>query len=250
MNMKKYVFSVGFIFLCAAFGVAQNANTLLRDFVKINNAFNVPQALLMEQVLARFSMDNTKLDESSVYSLYSKGRQITKLRENNSDVYFLSLENGYWIKNRSLRSPLKISGNYKVEQLEVQDIFRIDIEANYRVLELDTEEETLLLERSNAGMAYPFIKMHRLPKGENGGDVFEMTFLDRSRKSIRTVIYRAGVVDGYYCFKKITVYNLLFDTRSFGEYTTSSIREAIAPQALFRETQMDQLILYMENMLK
>jgi hypothetical protein len=248
--MKRIFPVIAFSIICSAAAFGEDLQGLLKSFTEINNAFNGPSALLMRQRLVRMTGDNAILDESDAYSLYNNGRQIVKIKEKNSDIYFLSTENGYWIKNKNLRTPLKISGNYTVEHIEIQDIFHIDIETDYTVLNIEDETKSLVLERTNNRMVYPFIKMRTLGDSTKDNARYELLFLDRNKKPVCKVIYEAGYADGYYCFKTITVYNLLFDVKTFGRYITDSINRAQIPLSLFRETQMNQLISYFENTLR
>jgi hypothetical protein len=247
--MKKILLSFCFC-LIAASGFSEEFYDFYRSFIEINNAYNGPSALLMEQRMVRISDDDTVLDQGDARSLYNNGKQITKINEKNSDVYFLSTENGFWIKNKNLRTPLKISGNYKVEYMEIQDIFRIDIETDYKIVNFETETNFLLLTRSNNRMVYPFIKIRMINNPGNEETVFELFFLDRNQKPLRRIIYEAGQVNSYYCFKKISAFNLLFNTDAYSVYLTLSVKPVQIPPSLFRETQMNQLILYMENIIQ
>ncbi|WP_041610419.1 hypothetical protein [Treponema brennaborense] len=139
MFIKKTVCILMFI-SCSIFGFSQNDISFYDEFIRINNILGTQQYVSLQKMLV--AEDNKFVDEKSAITIFSGESQVTSL----SGTYFLSTPQGYWILNGKLKSPLKISGNFQIDEMEIQDILRIDYEKNYKKA-VDDNEQGLLLER-------------------------------------------------------------------------------------------------------
>jgi hypothetical protein len=230
---------------------AETAHDMLNTFISINDTFNNQQrALLAGQVLQIIINNNTIKSEIEAYTLFSREGQLTRIKENSGYTYFLATSRGYWLYNKKLRSPLKISGNYQVAEIEIQDIFRIDYAQDYLAIAFDDISGTVLMERTTRKMAYPYIRISKPSGDDTSINIFEVCFMDRTQKPVRTLRFIPGNVNGYYCFETIEVYNAVFERTESAQYITQSVKTVSFPSALLNESQMIQLASYMDNMVK
>ena len=81
-----------------------------------------------------------------------------------------------------------------------------------------------------------------------GKDVYELTFLDNKKNPVRKLVYHAGNVDGFLCFKQIGAYNLLFNKNV--SWITISIQIVDVPSSLFAVSKIKQLTERMDAILK
>jgi hypothetical protein len=229
---------------------AETARDMLSGFISINDAYDVRSgALLAGQVLQIVINGGTIKSETKTYTVFSRQGELTRINENSGYAYFLATPRGYWLYNKKLRSPLKVSGNYQISEIEIQDIFRIDYAEDYSALTFDDANETVLMERANRKMAYPYILISKPAIEGASAGIFEVCFMDRTKKPVRTLRFISGVVDGYTCFKTIEVYNAAFDKTESARYITQSMKAASVPAALFNESQMIQLASYIDNII-
>jgi hypothetical protein len=250
--MKRFCTLISCLYLCCVSPlVAQTAVDMLGAFMRINDAF-VPQghALLAGQRLQDIGEGNSISSEKSSWTLFSTQGQLTRIAEHASYTYFLVTQRGYWLHNKKLRTPLKISGNYKVSAIEIQDIFRIDYATDYQAIRFEDIQKTVLMERTHKRMVYPYVRISRPERDSNATDTFEVCFMDRNQKPVRILRFIADSVDGYYCFKTIEVYNAVFEKTESARYSTEWIKRVSVPAALFNESNMIPLTAYMDTLLK
>jgi hypothetical protein len=249
--MFKIIAFFYLVFSCNGNIFSEIAQDMFDEFVSINDEFNTKQrTLLAGQVLQVMINDNTVKNETKTYTVFSRQGQLTMIKENSGYTYFLATARGYWLYNKKLRSPLKISGNYQVSEIEIQDIFRIDYTQDYSVISFDDINGTVFVERTNKKMTYPYARISRLPVDGASTGIFEVCFMDRTQKPVRTLRFISGLVDGYYCFKAIEVYNMVFEKTEYARYITQSIKNITVPDALFNESQMIRLSSYIDNFIE
>ena len=90
-------------------------------------------------------------------------------------------------------------------------------------------------------MAYPYVYLK-----EKSLKQYEITFMDKNKTPIKTLIYKTGFVDGIEYFSDIEIHNHLFNTSTIKRYITSSLSKIKIPNVLFSNTQFQNLIPYLE----
>lgn len=247
--MKRFAF---LLLVCLFFGAAsalsgqtqEEGQALLARFERFNNGLmQNNKTFLLDQSLLTYDHENRLLKEEHAKMLFTELRQLISLGEAGAKLYFLSSDKGYWIKNNKLRSPLKIGGNYKVSEIEIQDILHIDYAKDYRVAGFNAQERSLLLERVNRKMAYSYIKISQAASKEQ----FQALFLDPQQKPLREVVYEAAHLSGHSFFAKLRIKDLAFGKGGYSYYVTRALRAANVPANLFNEQQMNNLIAYWEK---
>ncbi len=236
--MKKIV-----LFCCLCLGAlsfpqnmqAQAIQAEFKKFVEINNALvNIPIAAQQEVLLFENEALRTRTPAKSFY--FEDAHLVVF-----DNMSFLSTVQGYWIMNNKLKSPLKVSGNYKAEQIEIQDILRIDFEHDYKKLE-QPESDTLFLERTNTKMPYPYLRFESL-----GASAYRIHFMDRNKQPVRTIKYSGKKINGYFCFAELEIRDLIFSKQKYFKYITHSLQKVSLPKALFSPAQMKNLLVYVRR---
>lgn len=128
--------------------------------------------------------------------------------------------------------------------MDVQNIFRIDYESDYHLLEQNSFTKSILLERKNAKMSYPFVKIFKQK------DYFEGIFMDRNQKGLKRIRYFPSVINGYYCFHKVEINDLIFKTSETYIYSILSIKKAAIPKAFFTANKMMYILKYFNKHIK
>ncbi len=232
--MKKIILTLTFISIAMA--LFANEETLFyKEFIKINNAF-IGKSLFAEQTLNTYDSEKNKAEKLKAISFFSGESQLTYFDKS----YFLGTNAGYWIMNNRMKTPLKVSGNYQVQQLEIQDILRIDFEKDYLIEK--SENNWVYLNRSNKKMVYPFLELTKLSDSK-----YEILFKDKNGNNIKRAVYKNGNVSGYNCFYEIEIYDLVFNKNTYFVYTTNLIKEQKLPASLFNQNQMYNLISFIKQ---
>lgn len=235
--MKKALIFI--LLICFSFDVWANIETSYQAFLELNYSYtNHPEAVLVRQ--QSIKNENSKKDSSDIYCLHHKKGQCVRLNSNKKTQYFFASDSGYYLYTNKLTSPLKISGAYKIEEAEIQDLLKIDFKNDYSIVEIKDE---LLLERQTKKSPYKFISFRIAEK-----DIYELAFLDNKKNPVRKLVYHAGNVDGFLCFKQIDVYNLLFNKNV--SWITISIQIVDVPSSLFAVSKIKQLTERMDAILK
>jgi hypothetical protein len=206
-----------------------------KDFITINNAF-VGKSLLAEQTLTTYDLEKNKAEKLKAVSFFSGESQLTYFDKS----YFLGTNAGYWIMNNRMKTPLKVSGNYQVQQLEIQDILRIDCEKDYLIEKY--ENNCVYLSRTNKKILYPFLEVSKLSDSK-----YEILFKDKNGKKIKRAVYKNGYVSGYNCFYEIEIYDLIFNKNTYFVYITNLIKKQKLPASLFNQNQMYNLITFIKQ---
>lgn len=206
-----------------------------KDFITINNAF-VGKSLLAEQTLTTYDLEKNKAEKLKAVSFFSGESQLTYFDKS----YFLGTNAGYWIMNNRMKTPLKVSGNYQVQQLEIQDILRIDFEKDYLIEK--NENNCVYLSRTNKKILYPFLEVSKLSDSK-----YEILFKDKNGKKIKRAVYKNGNVSGYNCFYEIEIYDLIFNKNTYFVYITNLIKKQKLPASLFNQNQMYNLITFIKQ---
>lgn len=232
--MKKYILTL--ILISIAMTLFANEDIkFYKDFITINNVF-IGKSLLAEQTVTTYDSEKNKAEKLKAVSFFSGESQLTYFDKS----YFLGSNAGYWIMNNRMKTPLKVSGNYQVQQLEIQDILRIDFEKDY-VIEKN-EENCVYLTRTNKRIVYPFLEVSKLSDSK-----YEILFKDKNGKNIKRAVYKNRYISGYNCFYEIEIYDLIFNKNSYFVYTTNLIKEQKLPASLFNQNQMYNLITFIKQ---
>ncbi|MGP1438486.1 MAG: hypothetical protein ACTTKH_05380 [Treponema sp.] len=235
--MKKlfiFIFTV-----CFSFYAEASIENAYYTFLEFNYSFvNTAESILTKQ--HSIKNENNKNNFSYVYCLHHKKGQCVRLITNTKTQYFFRADSGYYLYTNKLKSPLKISGAYQVEEFEIQDLLKIDFKNEYSITEIN---DNIILERQTKKSPYKFISFM-----STSDDTYELTFLDNKKNPIRKLIYHAGNVDGVHCFKQIDAYNLLFNKNI--SWVTESIQKVNIPSSLFAISKIKQLAEQMDSILK
>ena len=181
--MKKNILAL--IFISIAMTLFANEDIkFYKDFITINNAF-IGKSLLAEQTLTTYDLEKNKAEKLKAVSFFSGESQLTYFDKS----YFLGTNAGYWIMNNRMKTPLKVSGNYQVQQLEIQDILRIDFENDYLIEK--NENNCVYLSRTNKKIVYPFLEVSKLSDSK-----YEILFKDKNGKKIKRAVYKNENVSG------------------------------------------------------
>ncbi|MGP1454186.1 MAG: hypothetical protein ACTTJ7_00260 [Treponema sp.] len=230
MLIKKF-FCVLMLINCSLFAFSQ-VYSFYDEFIRINNILGNQQYLASQKLI--ITENNKIIEEKTAISIFSGESQVTSV----SNSYFLSTPHGYWMFNKKLKSPLKISGNFQIEDFDIQDILRIDYKNNYRQVSTENAQE-FLFERVSKKMTYPYISI-RQPSSKQ----YETTFMDKNKKPIKTLIYTAGYINNTEYFSNIEIHNHLFNASTTRRYITVSLSKIKIPTILFSSTQLEKLIPY------
>lgn len=221
-------------------------------FLKINAGYTESsETFLTEQEVIKYDKDLKEDSSLSSYCLFHKTGQCVRIRSKNKLQYFFSADNGYWLYNKNLKMPLKISGAYKVEEFEVQDILKTNFKNDYKIIDYQDKKNKslinkgLILERQNQKASYKYIIFTK-----KADDIFELQFCDAKKNIIKKLIYHVENIDGYPCFAKIDVYNMLFEKNSYSSWITKSIKKVDIPSSLFSSSQIKHLSQKMEGLIK
>lgn len=232
--MKKNILAL--IFISIAMTLFANEDIkFYKDFITINNAF-IGKSLLAEQTLTTYDLEKNKAEKLKAVSFFSGESQLTYFDKS----YFLGTNAGYWIMNNRMKTPLKVSGNYQVQQLEIQDILRIDFENDYLIEK--NENNCVYLSRTNKKIVYPFLEVSKLSDSK-----YEILFKDKNGKKIKRAVYKNENVSGYNCFYEIEIYDLIFNKNTYFVYTTNLIKKQKLPASLFNQNQMYNLITFIKQ---
>ena len=233
--------------LCSAVLYADEVQNRMdyERFLSVNKAYGSDRTVLVQQRIIKQkknAQSNSVASKSeTAYCLFHKNGQCVRMKTKSGIQYFFSSDQGYWLLTKKLKSPLKISGSYKVEEFEIQDILKIDFRNEYRIA--DSTDGVLTLERTSSKAAYKFVLFEK-----TDDEVFELTFTDTKKNPVRTLRYSRGIVDGYECFKQIDIYNLLFDKDIVNTWITEGITPTDVPASLFQYSNMKMLSQKMERL--
>lgn len=240
------------IFLLIAIWVGINSidssldasSKVLSEFVKLNHSCvssQIKSTLFFKHSLQIYENNNLK-ESYKVHDFFKGTDQLLLIKDKGEDKIFLNTQNGYWVQSARMRSALKISGNFKAHGMDVQDIFRIDFQNDYKIIE--SKNGKVYLERTNTKISYPFLSL------EKKNQYFEGIFMDKNQRALKRLRYFPGNVSGFSCFQKVAVVDLIFHTDKTYVYAILSIQRASLPSSFFRPTNMMQAIPYFEKQIK
>lgn len=235
--MKKFLLIFSLIFL-TVYIYAGNIKADFESFIETNRFFlSSDKQYMCNQKLISYENNEVK-EEQEVCSIYNGNNQIIKIKDKKQDVYFLSTNAGYWIYNKKLQNPIKVTGKYEVDEMQVQDLTRIDYTRDYEIVE--ESDNFLLLQRTNSKLSYYFIEFR------TDGDSYELVFCDKNKKQLKRIVYQKNSIDGADCLS-MTVYPLVFDTEKYKSYIIYKITEIQVPTALFKSDKISSLIKYFKD---
>ena len=228
------------------------------EFLSLNQAYTtIEESILTKQEIIKYTKEKVEKSKNSVYCLFHKNGQCVQIKNAKKRVqYFFASSQGYYLYTNKLKTPLKISGSYKVEESEIQDILKTDFQNEYKIIE--ESDAQLVLEKVGGKSIYKFIIFEVGIHTENsfstsqnvkeGG--YSLTFCDNKKNKVRRLVYYKGVVDGFSVFKQIDVYNLLFKKGEYMSWQTVSMQKAIVPASLFTFSKIKQLTEQMARILE
>lgn len=240
--MKHFIFYIFLICSITAFS-EELVFEPYNEFLRLNEIYTeTKESVLIQQSIIKCEKNGKKKSSETVYCLVHKNGQFVQIKTKAGLQYFFSSNQGYWIFNKKLKTPLKISGTYKVEEIEVQDVLKTNFKLDYKPVSL--EGNILTLERKTQKAAYKFVLF------ENDGEIFELIFCDKNKNPVRKIVYHNGKVDKITCFNKIDIYNLLFKKDSYSSWITEKIKTVNVPSSLFTHTQIKILSQKIEGLIK
>ncbi|UTC76795.1 hypothetical protein E4O04_01685 [Treponema sp. OMZ 799] len=245
MNIRRYFLRLFFlIFSLILYSEEKFDDEDYQYFLKINSGYiEASETFLTEQAIIKYNKDLKEESRLYSYCLFNKSGQFVRIKSKNKIQYFFSSNEGYWLYNKNLKTPLKISGAYKIEEFEVQDILKTDFKSNYKIIEYKNND--FILEKQNSKASYKYIIFTKKAK-----NIFELKFTDAKQTPIKKLVYHIENIDGYPCFAKIDVYDMLFEKNAYSSWITMSIKKADIPASLFSYSQLKHLTQKMENLIK
>lgn len=226
----------GFILIILCMGVIKIcAQDIYQDFITEYGTYeNKNAAYLYTQELNKYDSSGKLLETTPAQSLVADNFEITRIKQNNGILYFLSTPSGYWIKNHKLKQPMKISGNYKVMDVQMQDLLRIDFEQDFSVSEKTSSY--VLLKKKNKKNTYSFIKIQRIEED------YTAEIYDNRMQKIKTIVYKSEILDGKKAFTAIQIYDEFIESGVRFDYITTARSEVKISKSLFNPVYMDELI--------
>lgn len=242
-KIKSFFIIIFFTYTVFLFSQEKIDDTDYKEFLKLNAGYTEAEdSFLTKQSIIKYEKNLKPIYSDSSYCLFHKNGQCVQIKSKNKIQYFFSSDQGYWLYNKNLKTPLKISGSYKIEEFEIQDILKTNFKADYKLISY--EDGIFTLERQNQKAVYKFIFLAKKDK-----NIFELQFTDVRKVPIRKLVYHVSVVDGYLCFKKIDVYNLIFDKDSYSSWITENVRKVDISSSLFSFSQIKHLTQRMEGLI-
>ncbi len=191
IKMKKRLsFSVAvFLFLAArtifSAPLFSEDSDLYNEFLKIYNSYSDPSATyFFTQELQEFNSSGGLEKQTPAKSINLSNSQLTSVSQKNGDLYFLSTNSGYWTKNKKLKQAIKISGSYKVMDIQMQNLLRLDFQNDFEIVDgFQSQPDSVLLKRVNKKNSYSYLRVRK--NGENREEVknaFVVEVLDSNMK--------------------------------------------------------------------
>ncbi len=220
------------------------------EFLKLNALYTqIEEPLLVRQEIIKYKDENTEKAKDYVYCLFHKNGQCVQIKTaKNKMQYFFASPQGYWLYTNKLKTPLKISGSYKVEEHEIQDILKIDFQNEYKIIECD--DLHIVLEKVSGKSAYKFIFFEAGGWKDAKEQSYSITLCDNKKNQVRRFVYHKGDVDGFTLFSQIDIYNLTFKREEHMEWHTLSVQEVSVPTSLFVFSKIKQLTEQMAHIIK
>lgn len=234
--MKKLII-LSFLFINATLF----SQDFYSDFLSIYNSYaNLNSTYYYTQILCQYDADENLITKTPAKSIVVNNYEVTKIEEKNSALYFLSTPAGYWIMNKKLKHPLKISGTYKVMDIQMQDLLKLDLENDFAIKE--KAENEVLLKRTNKKTTYAFIKIKK--DKEN----FEAEIYDSKMQKIKTIVYENSILNGKKAFTKIQIYDDFLEKGIHYDYETLNQKEVKISKTLFNPSYMTELIRLIDSL--
>lgn len=254
--MKKSILLMIIIMLLLVCNIYASLENEYEHFTLINAAlvnenkqYKVNQNLILQ-------MDDNQYSNIASIGLYSGNSQILKINETKEQMFVLSTSKGNWLYNKKLKSPLKIGASWSVNDLDIQDILRIDFEYGYHVNGLITKEslsdityttEFVELIRDNRNYLYPYVYFTTY---NNNDDEFRnkyiMVFCDNDQKPIKSAIYTEREINSKLCFGYIEIRSHAFNKNQTTICEIEKIEEVKVPKVLFSSSKIKEIIEYLE----
>lgn len=253
MKRKFLFFSVSFLFLAMQTifpsPLFSEDSDLYNEFLRIYNSYSDPSsAYFFVQELRQYNSSCELEKETSAKSINLSNSQITSVSQKNGDLYFLSTNSGYWTKNKKLKQAIKISGSYKVMDIQMQDLLRLDFQNDFEITE-DFQPQSVLLKRVNKKNSYSYLRLKKSgEEQEEEKNVFAVEVLDSNMKKIKSIFYESSQIKGITLFSKIAIYDEFVSAGSHYDYMTLDLKklDVKISKSLFSPNFMDELIEILE----
>lgn len=256
MKRKFLFFSVSFLFLAMQTifpsPIFSEDSDLYNEFLRIYNLYSDPSsAYFFVQELRQYNSSGGLEKEISAKSINLSNSQITSVSQKNGDLYFLSTNSGYWTKSKKLKQAIKISGSYKVMDIQMQDLLRLDFQNDFEITE-DFQPQSVLLKRVNKKNSYSYLRLNENLSGEEQDkerNVFAVEVLDSNMKKIKSIFYESSQIKGITLFSKIAIYDEFVSAGSHYDYITLDLKklDVKISKSLFSLNFMDELVEILES---
>lgn len=207
---------------------------IYKKFISINNSLT-QNSYLIEQRLETINKDENTQTVKKAKSIFCNNKEFTFLPDEKK-LSILSTPSGYWMKNSKTKTPIKISGNFSVDEIQMQDLLKIDYENDYKIEEQN--KEFFLLKRVNKKNLYAWLKLSYDEKNNK----YLIFALDNKMNLIKKIIYESENIDDVICFSKIKIYNIALNTNIENIFITESIKPIKVSKSLFSSEYMDELL--------
>ena len=231
--MRKLIF---FVLLTLAIFTKTSAESVYDEFLKIYDAYaSEDKTSYAQQKLEEYDSDGKLVSKTDADCIMCGNDEITRINKKGQDLYFLSTPSGYWIKNDKLQQPLKISGSYKVMEIQMQDLLRIDFRSDFCIDEGDDGSgNTIFLKRKNRKITYSYIRLSKKNRR------YRAEMLDTKKQKL-------GEINGITCFSSVSIADDVFSTGAYYKYITVSMKSIKVSKVLFNPVFMDELIRFFEK---
>lgn len=233
---KRIVFFI-LIISCSLY-----AESFYDDFLKINNVFTENYGYIAKQSLIQIDSQTQEKKITNAFSLFCGNSEFTML-EKAKGLSILSTKSGYWIKNSKTKTPIKVSGSYVIDEIQMQDILRIDFKNDYQLIE--KAEQTVLLARTNKKNSYFYFEISQ--KVNNDEKYYVVKALDSNKNVLKEIKYFPGNVSGLFCFYKIEVRNVILNSKVISIFVTEKFLPIKIPESLFKSEYVNELEKHVER---
>lgn len=216
------------------------AQNIFTEFLQIYNSYSDKNnAYYFTQGLKEYNKEGIHLKTNSAYSICFDNNEITCISQINDNLYFLSNASGYWIKNKKLKTPMKISGSYKVMDVQMQDLLRLDFVKDYKI-EIQNDK-FVLLKKVNKKNSYSYIKLYK------DSSNFKIDILDNNQKKFKSIVYVPGVIKDLTLFTCVSIYDEFLNIGAHSDFVTLDVKPVSVSKNLFNKNYMDELITILDK---
>ena len=187
--------------------------------------------------------------------LYSGNNQMLKIEDTNESMFVLSTQKGNWLYNKKLKSPIRIGASWNINNLDIQDVLRIDFENGYRLNDIVMKEELIdiahigefiELQRVEKNYLYSYVYFSKYNSDSDDLQKYIMIFCDKEKKPIKSAIYTVKSVSNKMCFGYIEIQSYVFNRNVKTTCEINKIEEIKVPKVLFTASKIQELAEYLK----